>query len=952
MARLIYRLNTKVMRASMLKVNEILHFDSIKKKLIFFMTGLSIIAVLIGVITSAVYSIGDIRDSIKRNMETTTEIIGSMNEGALMFDDRVTARETLSVLKNEREIVLACLYKSNNDILGYYVSQTASVNVPKNCPDNPQAVGSTGGDNVYYFKHVIRDVNNDAVGTMLVVAHLNTLQDLISKQVWITVIIVLLVSMMALGVSYVIQPLITGPILSLVGLTKRISEEKDYSLRAVSNSDDEVGVLSTSFNHMLATIQEREKELYEINEKAEAASRSKSEFLANMSHEIRTPINGILGFAQLLSVMQLDEKQRSFVDIILSSGNTLLTVINDILDFSKIEAGKLHIETVPFDLNKVIENVVDLMTARAEEKHLEIILRYAPGTPNYVIGDPGRVKQVLMNYVGNAIKFTAEGHILINAEARILGNTETIIRFEVIDTGIGISKEAQKKIFEKFMQADSTTTKRYGGTGLGLAISQQLAHLMGGEVGVTSEEGKGSNFWFEVPFRLDQNQEQKSNLPEVDLTGCRLLVVDDHEVNRRILLELSEGWKVRADAAESGEEALQLMKKARRANDPYQIAVLDYQLPNMDGEDLSNLIKTDRELADTSLILLTSMGMRGDAGKFQEIGFDAYLVKPARAGVLLDTISTVWLNRSKGKKQEGIITQHTFSDNDDRRNRDEGSPEARTAASVKRDAGIIVENTDEAAQRTPQPAPQPPVPEQPIPKEQQPQQPAPIPQEPTTPPPAPQAPASLEERMERLVSDEPPAAAPQPSPAPAPQQPVQTPPQQPTSPPAAAPMHPEQVAPPPVAPTHPEQMPPPAQPAAPAPQNTPTAKPAGEARILLVEDQLTNRLVVENILENMGLKPVHAENGKIAVEKATQQVFDLVLMDVQMPVMNGFDATRAIREMERAQNREYMPIVAVTANAMQGDREKCLESGMNDYIAKPIQIPELQAMIERYLGQK
>lgn len=262
-----------------------------------------------------------------------------------------------------------------------------------------------------------------------------------------------------------------------------------------------------------------------------------------MSHEIRTPINGILGFAQLLSVMELDEKQRNFVDIILSSGNTLLTVINDILDFSKIEAGKLHIESVPFDLNKVIENVVDIMTAKAEEKGLEIIMRYAPGTPSYVIGDPGRVKQVLINYVGNAIKFTAQGHVMINAEARILGNTETIIRFEVVDTGIGISKEAQRKIFEKFMQADSTTTKRYGGTGLGLAISQQLAHLMGGEVGVTSEEGKGSNFWFEVPFRLDQNQEQKSNLPKIDLKDCHMLVVDDHEVNRRILLELSEGGK-------------------------------------------------------------------------------------------------------------------------------------------------------------------------------------------------------------------------------------------------------------------------------------------------------------------------------------------------------------------------------------------------------------------------
>lgn len=936
-----------------LNINELLHFDSIKKKLIFFMTALSIISVLVGVISSAVYSISDMRDSIKSKMETTTEIVGSMSEGALLFEDTVTAKETLSVLDNEREIVLACLYKSDNTILGRYNSASASANSPKECPENPDASVYTTQKDVYYFRHEIRDSNSERAGTIVVVAHLVTLQDLITKQIWITITIVLLVSILALGVSYILQPIITGPILSLVGLTKRISEEKDYSLRARINSDDEVGILSSSFNAMLATIQDREKELYEINEKAEAASRSKSEFLANMSHEIRTPINGILGFAQLLSVMPLEEKQRSFVDIILSSGNTLLTVINDILDFSKIEAGKLHIESVPFDLGNVIENVVDIMNAKAEEKNLEIAMRYAPGTPNYVIGDPGRVKQVLMNYVSNAIKFTSEGHVMINAEARILGNTETIIRFEVIDTGIGISKEAQRKIFEKFIQADTSTTKKYGGTGLGLAISQQLAHLMGGEVGVSSEEGKGSNFWFEVPFRLDQNQEQRRNLPEVDITGCHLLVVDDHEVNRRILLELSEGWKVRAQAAESGEEALHLMKKAKAENDPFHIAILDYQLPNMDGEDLSNLIKTDRALADTSLILLTSMGMRGDAGKFQEIGFDAYLVKPARAAVLLDTISTVWINREQGGQGENIITQRTFEGEDNRRNNEQGTPKDRElrdgvevltgpSAKMEEDATSPTAAPFDAPapQATPSTSPQAPAPES------------------TSTPAAEQHPLgpSLEERMDTLMSGDadrphrPTAPRPAPDAAPAPE-PIPAP---PVAPPPL-PMAPSEQIPTPAAPSAPQTRQAPSEqapPAAPSPQaadEAPTPRKA-DPRILLVEDQLTNRLVVENILENMGLKTVHAENGEEAVEKARGEVFDLVLMDVQMPVMNGFDATREIRRLEEASDRGHMPIIAVTANAMQGDREKCLESGMNDYIAKPIQIPELQAMIERYLG--
>lgn len=931
----------------MMNVNSLLHFNSIKKKLIFFMTGLSVIAVLIGVISSAVYSISDMRESIKSKMETTTEIVGSMNESALMFEDAVTARETLAVLRNEREIVLACLYKADNTILGHYVASGTAASVPKSCPEDPYRFSFEAQDNVYYFRHEIRDVNQDKVGTMLVVAHMATLQDLINKQIWITIGIVLLVSILALGVAYVVQPLITGPILSLVGLTRRISEEKDYSLRAMTNSDDEIGVLSASFNHMLATIQEREKELYEINEKAEAASRSKSEFLANMSHEIRTPINGILGFAQLLSVMELDEKQRNFVDIILSSGNTLLTVINDILDFSKIEAGKLHIESVPFDLNKVIENVVDIMTAKAEEKGLEIMMRYAPGTPSYVIGDPGRVKQVLINYVGNAIKFTSQGHVMINAEARILGNTETIIRIDVTDTGIGISREAQRKIFEKFMQADSTTTKRYGGTGLGLAISQQLSHLMGGEVGVSSEEGKGSTFWFEVPFRLDQNQEQKSNLPQVELQGCHMLVVDDHEVNRRILLELSEGWKLRAEAAESGEEALQMMKKATAAGDPFHIAVLDFQLPNMDGEDLSNLIKTDRDLSHTSLILLTSMGMRGDANKFQEIGFDAYLVKPARAAVLLDTISTVWLNRKKGKKQEEIITQHSFNANSNRRAQTYGSPTQRSQQKQPGQPAIVLEEEMAAAAPPAAPAaaqvasaPPPRVPSPPAPASPSPA--------PVAAPPAP-AGASLEQRMHHVVAENANTFGKMP---PAPQAPALPPapaqaPAAPTPPPAPPPAPPAAASPPSA--MAPEVTQPPAAPPAPAP-----ARPAPRGvgpRILLVEDQLTNRLVVENILENMGLTTIHAENGEEAVAKARVERFDLVLMDVQMPVMNGFDATREIRKLEQQQNRERMPIVAVTANAMQGDREKCLEVGMDDYIAKPIQIPELQAMINRFLGR-
>lgn len=920
-------------------LERLIYFDSIKKKLIFFMTSIGVLSVLSGVISAAMFSVNDTRTSITRKMQTITEIVGAMSEGALVFDDAIVANEIMQSLQKEREIVLACLYKPDNTIIGRYISPSGGAKAPKHCPQTPQEPSVSGHSYAYVFRHQIDDVNGETAGTILVVAHLNTVSDLVEKQVWVTFAIVLAVSLLALGISYILQPIIIGPVMSLVQLTKRISEEKDYSLRAPTTSQNEIGILSASFNKMLATIQERERELYEINEKAESASRSKSEFLANMSHEIRTPINGILGFAQLLSVMELSEKQRSFVEIILSSGNTLLTVINDILDFSKIEAGKLHIESVPFDLQKNLEEVADMMMARAEEKGLELAVRFAPGTPTYVIGDPGRVRQVLMNFVSNAIKFTEKGHVMMNAEARILGNTETIIRFEVIDTGIGIPKAALDKIFEKFMQADASTTKRYGGTGLGLAISQQLAHLMGGEVGVKSDVNVGSTFWFEVPFRLDQTQQQITALPEVDMSVCRMLVVDDHEVNRRILLELASGWRIPTEAAESGEEALHMLKKAKAEGHPFHVAVLDYQLPNMDGEDLSNLIKTDRALADTSLILLTSMGMRGDAGKFHEIGFDAYLVKPARSNVLLDTITTVWLNRQRGQRPSGIITRHSFENlRRERRGAESGTPENRTPspadAVIKTPEGTTppVMGGDYTVRQEMVSSP---------------------PQQFFSPPSQKGSPLgpSLEERMSDLMRE---GAKVTPSPT---RRAAVFPPAPPAMPaPAEEPSVSAAVPPVQEVATHTVTSPPPANPMLMRPVSVPSAPVSNteaawrNKRILLVEDQLTNRLVVESILENMQLMTIHAENGEEAVHKVRGENFDLILMDVQMPVMNGYDATREIRRIEQERQRPHTPIIAVTANAMQGDREKCLEAGMDDYVAKPIDVTELEGLIRHYLG--
>lgn len=849
-----------------LDLGNLLRFDSIKKKLLFFMTTVGVCSVLAGSITTLYYSIQDARESSSRKIQTVMQIVGSMNEGALLFHDKDVASKTLEALQNEPEVVLACLYLPNNSLLASYIAGNAGMGSPRECPASPKNTHLSSYRQAYIYEHTIKDAGGELAGHMLLMAHLTSLQDVIDRMIFTTCWIVLLVSFITIIVSYVLQAIITKPIHSLAGLAHQISAEKDYSLRTEITSKDEIGTLASSINEMLFTIQERERELYEINEKAESANRSKSEFLANMSHEIRTPINGILGFAQLLSVMPLEEKQRSFVDIILSSGNSLLAIVNDILDFSKIEAGKLQIEAVPFEISKVIGDTVDMLQAKANEKSLEMTVRIAPGTPRTLIGDPTRVRQILINYVGNAIKFTDRGRITITAEARILGNTETIIRFEVTDTGIGISKTALTHIFDKFMQADASTTKRYGGTGLGLAICQQLSRLMGGDVGVESEESKGSCFWFEAPFRLDQTDIQVTELPDVDLSTCRMLIVDDHEMNRRILMELAESWKIHAQAAATGEEALDMLQSARLQGNPFHIAVLDHRLPNMDGEDLSNMIKTDITLADTSLVLLTSMGIRGDALKFQEIGFAAYLVKPARTEVLLNTISTIWLARQRGRKPLGILTRHSFAHIPERRAMETQGPDARSAdpAEINHGSGSV----PAIAGTVPKPV---------LPKKNK--------------------QVSLQERMKNLVH-------------------------------IAEEVADKSVR---VVLTR---------------ANTRQLRPE---KILLVEDQLTNRLVVENMLEEMNFPVYHAENGMEAVERMKEMKFSLILMDIHMPVMNGYDATQAIRRLETRENRTPTPIVAVTANAMEGDEQKCLAAGMDGYLAKPISMQALEEMVRRYL---
>lgn len=787
---------------------------------------------LVGIIvmTEALFSWQNNQDQIlreyaRKSNSLTSTAANSMSFPLWDFDVNIVESMVDALELNPSVISGSVVEKNGNVLIDHGVNPT----IPES--------------DIYTKKEEIYGPDGSEIGHLTIKFSLEEIYRASRQQLIFSMLSALGTAMLVFGVIAWIIRWIVKPVQALEAAVRRYDgsqklvdvpgiERKDEIGALASGVADMAGQIQESMATLESRVEERTEELREAVEKASAANEAKSAFLANMSHEIRTPMNGVLGMTQILQKTNLDEKQKTYVDTIYESGFALVTIINDILDYSKIEAGKVELEAVEFELGSAVEDVAALLGVTARDKNLDLLVRVQPDLMGSFMGDVGRIRQIITNLVGNAIKFTSEGSVLIDVSGTIEAK-KADLKILVRDTGIGLKPEKLDVIFDEFNQAENSTTRKYGGTGLGLSITKSLVEAMGGTIRVESEFGKGADFIVEL--NLPQAQSQEDVQTFIMGAGQTVLVVDDNRVNRDILKEVLESWNLKPLFADSAKQALRVLHKAQSSEAPVNLILTDYNMPEFSGVDFSRAVRKMKGVSKTPIIAISSTQGDEVIKQFARHDVTEFLTKPVRLPLLNEAIHKLLESQNIEALKRVANLHNTRSVSADL----QGEPQKLEAEPSKEEPAETIDNVDDRLD------------------------------------------------FHSTIS--------------------------------------------------------------PVSQDV-TESANTRPRFLIVDDNDTNRIVLGYMIDETRFDIDYAEDGLQAYEKAKSQNYDIIFMDISMPVMDGVESMKSIRAFEAEHSRKAVPIIAVTAHAMTGDKGDMLQAGMNDYMSKPVDQDQVTKMVDKWLS--